>query len=196
MSHRAIRLLFRLCPGVFALLAVSSLGFEKTAAAQKIAIVNIQRAIEESVEGKAAIGSLKTEVERKQKELEGKKDELKKLDDDLAKQEAVLKPDALQKKKQELQAKFQALQETALRAQRELQEKEQRVTGPIQEKVLRAIAQIADRDKFTLVLRADMVLWPQQTEMDITNEVIRKANTIKLGGPTPGPAPAGASGPK
>lgn len=196
MSHRGMTMVFRLCTGIFALLALGGLGFERTAAAQKLAIVNIQRAIEESVEGKAAIGSLKSEVERKQKELESKKDELKKLDDELAKQEAVLKPDALQKKKQELQAKFQALQETALRAQRELQEKELKVTGPIQEKVLRAIAQIADRDKFTLVLRADMVLWPQQTEMDITNEVIRKANAMKAGGPTPGPAPTGAGAPK
>ena len=56
-----------------------------------------------------------------------------------------------------------------------------KITGPLQEKVLRAIAQIAQRDRFTLVLRADMVLWPQQSEMDITNEVIRKANEIKGG---------------
>lgn len=196
MSHRGIRLVFRLCTGLFALMAFLGLGLERTAQAQKIAIVNIQRAIEESVEGKAAIGSLKGEVERKQKELEAKKDELKKLDEDLAKQEAVLKPDALQKKKQELQAKFQALQETAVRAQRELQDKELKVTGPIQEKVLRAIAQIADRDKFNLVLRADMVLWPQQSEADITNEVIRKANAMKAATPTPAAGGAGGGGPK
>ena len=195
MSHRGIRLVFRLCTGLVAFMVLGGLGLERTAQAQKIAIVNIQRAIEESVEGKAAIGSLKGEVERKQKELEAKKDELKKLDEDLAKQEAVLKPDALQKKKQELQAKFQALQETAVRAQRELQEKEQKVTGPIQEKVLRAIAQIADRDKFNLVLRADMVLWPQQSEADITNEVIRKANSMKSGSASPAPG-AGGGGPK
>ena len=93
----------------------------------------------------------------------------------------MLKPEALQKKKQELQQKFGALQEAAMRAQRELAEKEMKITGPLQEKVLRAIAQIAQRDRFTLVLRADMVLWPQQSEMDITNEVIRKANEIKGG---------------
>jgi outer membrane protein len=195
MSHRGMRLVFGLGTGLSALLAFSGLA-TSTAWADKIAIVNIQRAIEDSVEGKAAIGSLKGEVERKQKELEAKKEELKKLDDDLAKQEAVLKPDALQKKKQELQAKFQLLQETAMRAQRELQDKEMKVTGPIQEKVLRAIAQIADRDKFTLVLRQDVVLWPQQSEMDITNEVIRKTNAAKAGGPTPGPATPAAPGPK
>jgi outer membrane protein len=180
MFHREMRLVLGL--GV-AMAAVCAGGVAK--ADQKIAIVNIQRAIEDTAEGKAAIGTLKGEVDRKQKEIESKKEELKKLDEELAKQEAVLKPEALQKKKQELQQKFGALQEAAMRAQRELAEKEMKITGPLQEKVLRAIAQIAQRDRFTLVLRADMVLWPQQSEMDITNEVIRKANEIKGGGAAP-----------
>ena len=160
MFHREMRLVLGL--GV-AMAAVCAGGVAK--ADQKIAIVNIQRAIEDTAEGKAAIGTLKGEVDRKQKEIEAKKEELKKLDEELAKQEAVLKPEALQKKKQELQQKFGALQEAAMRAQRELAEKEMKITGPLQEKVL----------------RADMVLWPQQSEMDITNEVIRKANEIKGG---------------
>lgn len=159
---------------------LATAGAASTAQAQqKIAIVNIQRAIEESSEGKSAIGSLKTEAERKQKELEQKRDELKKLDEELAKQAAVLKPDVIEKKRQDLQQKFVQLQEAAMRAQRELQEKEMKVTGPLQDKVLRAIAGIAARDKFALVLRSDVVLWPQQSEMDITNEVIRKTNESK-----------------
>jgi outer membrane protein len=166
-----------------------------TAQAQKIAIVNIQRAIEDTSEGKAAIGTLKAEAERKQKELEQKRDELKKLDEELAKQAAVLKPDVIEKKKQDLQQKFVQLQDAAMRAQRELQEKEMKVTGPLQDKVLRAIATIAARDKFTLVLRQDVVLWPQQSEMDITNEVIRKANEFKGGG-APAPAATGTTKPQ
>lgn len=192
MSQGRTRVVLGLAGGLLAL----SVGAGRAAAAeQKIAVVNYQRAIEESSEGKAAIGQLKGQVERRQKELEAKKEELKKLDEELAKQEAVLKPDALQKKKQELQAKFQQLQEAAMRAQRDLSEQEARITAPIQEKIIRAVAQIAQRDRFTLVLRSEMVLWPQQSEMDITNEVIRKANEMK-GGPAPAaPAPA-PGGPK
>lgn len=192
MSQRRTRVVLGLAGGLFALCA----GGAALAADQKIAIVNFQRAVEESSEGKAAIGQLKGQVERRQKELEAKKEELKKLDEELAKQEAVLKPDALQKKKQELQAKFQQLQEAAMRAQRDLSEQEARITAPIQEKIIRAVAQIAQRDRFTLVLRSETVLWPQQSEMDITNEVIRKTNEMKSAGPAPAPAAPAGGGPK
>lgn len=149
------------------------------ARADKIAVVNMQQAIESTNEGKAALARLKGEVEKKQKELEQKRDELKKLDDDLAKQASILKPDALEKKKQELQQKMMQWQEAAMRTQKELQEKEGKATQPIVDKLLKAINAIATRDKFTMVLRSEVILWPQHTEMDITNEVIRKANELK-----------------
>jgi len=40
-------------------------------------------------------------------------------------------------------------------------------------------AQIAQRDKYTLVIRSEAVVWPIQSELDITNEVIRKTNEMK-----------------
>jgi outer membrane protein len=177
---------------VFSLAATSTPG---AAHADKIAVVDIQRAILESTEGKAAIGNLKAEADRKQKEFDAKKEELRKLDEELAKQASILKPDALQKKQQELQTKVQQAQQTAMRMQQELQEKEMKTTGPIQEKVLRAIAQIADREKFSMVLRSEVVLWPQQNENDITNEVIRKTNAMKSGPATPAPAATGTGTP-
>jgi outer membrane protein len=149
------------------------------ARAQKVALVNMQHAIEATNEGKAALAKLKAEVDKKQKELEQKRDELKKLDEDLSKQASILKPDVLDKKKQELQQKMVQWQEAAMRSQKELQEKEAKATQPIVDKILRAVGQIAARDKFTMVLRNEVVLWPQQSEMDITNEVIRKANENK-----------------
>ncbi len=166
--------------GVSALVSALTLGaLGATARADKIAVVNMQRAIEETNDGKAALSKLKAEAERKQKELEQKRDELKKMDEDLAKQATVLKPDVLEKKKQELQQKLAQWQEAVMRSQKELQEKEQQATQPIINKLLRAIDFLANRDKFTLVVRQDVVLWPQGSAMDITNEVIRKANEQK-----------------
>jgi outer membrane protein len=147
--------------------------------ADKIAVVNMQRAIEETAEGKAALAKLKAEVERKQKELEQKRDELKKLNDDLEKQASVMKAETLEKKKQELGQKMAQWQEAAMRSQREISEKEAKATQPIVDKLLRAIDAIANRDKFSLVVRQEVVLWPHSSAMDITNEVIRKANEMK-----------------
>jgi len=188
MSRRAIGM--RIALGLSALLA--TVGFSATAQAQgRFAIVDMQRAVEGTTEGRSILTSLQTEADRKKKELESKRDELKKLSDDLQKQESVLKPDVFQKKRQELEQKAMQFQETVMRTEQEFQQKQMKVTQPIQQKVIGAIAQIASRDKFTLVLRSDAVIWPQQSELDITNEVIRKANEMKTpAAPAPGPTPA------
>ncbi len=172
MMHLQVR-----TPLLGALLALGLLA-AGTARADKIAVVNMQLAIESTTEGKAAMAKLKAEADKKQKELEKQRDDLKKMDDDLAKQASILKPDALQKKQQELQQKLMQWQEAAMRTQRDLQDKEQKATQPIVDKLLKAINAIASRDHFTLVVRSEVVLWPQHTEMDITNEVIRKANEM------------------
>ena len=139
--------------------------------------------------GKSMTATVIELADGKLRELDAKKEELKKLDEDLAKQAAVLKPDLLEKKRQELAQKAQQWQDAAMRAQKDINEKQMRATAPLEEKLLRAVAFIAARDKFTLVLRAEAVAWPQQTEMDITNEVIRKANEMKASAPT-APTPA------
>jgi outer membrane protein len=161
-------------------------------AQQKIAIVDIRRAIEETNEGKASIGGLKAEADRKQKELLTKQDELKKLEEDFLKQQSVLQPAAAQKKREELQQKVMQLQEALQRAQQDIGQKEAKVLQPLQEKVVRAIDALARRDNFAMVLRSDVVLWPQQSPMDITNEVIRKVNEMKAAGAAPAAPVAGS----
>jgi outer membrane protein len=183
-------------PGMRAALGLSAalltVGVAGNVAAQsRIAIVDMQRAVEGTTDGKSILASLQGEADRKKKELEGKRDELKKMSDELQKQESVLKPDVFQKKRQELEQKAMQFQETVMRTEQEFQQKQLKVTQPIQQKVVAAIAQISAREKFQMVLRADAVVWPQQSELDITNEVIRKANEMK----TPA-APAAPAQPK
>jgi outer membrane protein len=177
----------RMALGLCAALVTVGVG-GKVSAQSKFAIVDMQRAVEGTTEGKSILTQLQGEADRKKKELEGKRDELKKISDDLQKQESVLKPDVFQKKRQELEQKAMQFQETVMRTEQDFQQKQLKVTQPIQQKVVAAIAQIAAREKFTLVLRADAVVWPQQSELDITNEVIRKANEMKAPA-APAPTP-------
>lgn len=170
--------------------ALVTVGVAGNAAAQsRMAIVDMQRAVEGTTEGKSVLVGLQSEADRKKKELEGKRDELKKLSDDLQKQESVLKPDVFAAKRKDLEQKAMQFQETVMRTEQEFQQKQMKVTQPIQQKVVAAISQIAAREKFTLVLRSDAVVWPQQSELDITNEVIRKANEMKTPA-APAPTPA------
>jgi len=162
-------------PLCLALVAAASTG--QALAQGKVGIVNLQRAVEESSEGKTMLTGLQNEAARKKKELEKKRDELKKLSDDLSKQEAILKPDVFQKRRQELEQKAMQFQETVMRSEQEFQIRQQKVLQPIQQKAVTAVATIAARDKLTLVVRTEAVVWPQQSELDITNEVIRKLNS-------------------
>jgi outer membrane protein len=145
----------------------------------KVAVLDVDRAISESNDGKAALGKLKGEMDKLQKDLDARKTELKKSDEELAKQEAILKPDAVAKKRQELGQKVQALQDFAMRSQKDLNEKERKAMIPIADKVSKAVATIAGRDKLSLVVRREAVVWPNQSDLDITNEVIKKVNETK-----------------
>jgi outer membrane protein len=165
---------------MFRTIVIAATLFASTAHADtKIGIVDVQKAIAESNDGKAALTKLKAEMAKQEKDLKAKRDELIKADQDLQKQAAVLKPEALEKKKLELATKMQQLQEQLMKAQKDLTDKEVKATQPIADKVTKAVTAIAARDKITLIVRKEAVLWPQQTEMDITNEVIKRVNDTK-----------------
>src|SRR5439155_9684109 len=90
------------------------------AATGKFAFVDLQRALEETNDGKAAKAKLKADFDRKQKELDEKQDELKKMQENLKKKAEIMKPEALQKEQKDFQERFVALQEIYARLQKEL----------------------------------------------------------------------------
>ena len=145
-------------------------------AEQKIAYVDLQRALEETDEGKRAKTKLKADFDKKQKELDVRQEELKKMKSDLDKQINILKPDALQQKQGELQQKLVALQETYMRLQKDLQEKEGVETQRIFKRMQAVIAQIAQTESVTYVLEKNSGILYAPPALDLTNELIRKFN--------------------
>src|SRR3954452_17239787 len=75
----------------------------------KLAFVDLQRALEETNEGKAAKIRLKSDFDKKQKELDEKQEELKKMKDDFDKKSALMKEDAKQKMQQDMQQRLMQL---------------------------------------------------------------------------------------
>src|SRR6266545_205662 len=90
------------------------------AADDKIAYVDLQRALEETNDGKKAKATLKSDFDKKQKELDAKQEELKKAKEDFDKKSSLMKEDAKQKAAGELQQRFVQLQETFGRLQKDL----------------------------------------------------------------------------
>ena len=71
----------------------------------KLGYVDLQRALEEIDEGKAAKAQLKKDFDEKQKQLDQRTDEVKRLDADFQKQAMVMAPDAKAAKAAEIERK-------------------------------------------------------------------------------------------
>jgi outer membrane protein len=145
-------------------------------AQQKIAYIDMQRALEETEEGKRVLTRLKTDFDKKQKELDSRQEELKKFKADLDKQATVLTADKVQQKQKELDGKVVQLQDSYVRMQKELQEKQATEGQRMYKKMLAVVAQIAQAENVTFVFDRSAGLLYAPPSLDLTNELIRKYN--------------------
>src|SRR5438270_2824554 len=105
---------------LFAFVLASGMLAPTLALADHFGYVDLQRALEETDDGKKAKSKLKSDFDRKQKELDVKQDELKKMKEDFDKKQALLKSEAVAKAQKDMQERLVALQETYARLQRDL----------------------------------------------------------------------------
>ena len=90
----------------------------KVFAQVRIAVVDLQRAMNETEDGRQARQRLKTLFKRRQDALDGRQNDLKKMKDDLDKQRDVLSKEVLSKRFEEYQKQFVDLQGVYVEYQR------------------------------------------------------------------------------
>lgn len=152
--------------------------FEAPAAAQeKIALVSLQRALNEVEEGKRAKTTLKADFDAKQGQLESLKTNLKKMKDDLDKQKMVLSEEALKTKSGEIQTKFMELQQKAMQYEQELKKKEAESADKILNSLRTLVVNLAKKGGYDLVFEnsGEAVLYSAKG-VDITAELIKSYN--------------------
>jgi len=165
-----------------ALVAVAVTALSGVARAdQKMAYVDLQRALLEVEEGKAAKASLKAEFDKKQKTLDAEQEELKKAKETLDRQSSAMTEDARQAKQQELMGNLQKVQQDYMKMQQELSEKERTLTQGIFQKMEGIIAEIAQAEGLTFVFDKSAGLVYAPPALDLTNDLIRRYND-KYGG--------------
>jgi outer membrane protein len=159
------------------LLALSLLLATRAAQAQaiKIGYVDVQRAVEDVEEGKAARARLQADVQKKKADLDAKRAGLEKLKAEFDKQAPVLSDEAKRKKQEELQKAFVEAQQSANEMQEELSGKEQEAMGAISKRMLQVVAQVSEAEGLAFVLDKAVLLYAPNSA-DITNEVVRKYN--------------------
>ncbi len=145
-------------------------------AEQKIGYVDLQRALNEVDEGKAAKALLKKDFDEKQKHLDAKKAEFDKLQADFEKQAVVMSEQAKKDKGQDLERRARELQSLFVNLQKDLSEREREATRGIFDKMAQIVGQIAEADGFSIVLEKGAGLVYAPASLDVTNELIRKYN--------------------
>lgn len=161
---------------VLALIAVARPG----RAELKMGIVDLQRALNESVAGKKAKEQFKVEFDRMQNSLKSEKDRLDRLKDDLDKKSVVLKEDERKTMAEDFERKRRDLRRKLEDADAELRKKDSELTGDILKDLAVVIQQIGERDGYTVILEnsSSSVLYGSKS-IDLTDEVIKTYDTRK-----------------
>jgi len=162
---------------LFAIVLPAALLVARAAQAQnmKIGYVDVQRAIQEVEEGKAARTRLKAELDARRAQMAKKQTELEKMKADYDKQSPVLSDEAKKKKQEELQKAFLEAQNSAQEMQEELTGKEQEAMQGISKRMLQIVADVSEREGVTYVLDKAILLHAPAAN-DLTNEVVRLYN--------------------
>lgn len=154
---------------VFAFLFVAT----SAHAEMKIAVVNMQKAIQSSAAGKKAKAELESDFEKKKKELQKKEADLKKMSEDLERKKSVMSEEAFQQKQAGFQEEMMKFRQTVGNNQMEIQKKEQDLTGPIIEKMRKVISKIAKEKDYSLVMENTAMVLHADASLDITDEVLK-----------------------
>ncbi len=160
-------------------------------AQQKLAYVDVQRAIQETEEGKTARARLKGEFEQRKSQIDKKSADLEKMQQDYEKQLPVLSDDAKRKKQEEFQKALLDARKSASDLQEDMNRQEQLAMANILQRLQQVVAEIAERESLSFVMDKGSLLYGPPAA-DITNEVVRRYND-RFGA---GEKPAGKSPPK
>lgn len=131
------------------------IGFAWSAGAQKFAYVDSQYILEKMPEFKEAQKKLDDLSATWQKEVEAKHKEIEELAKAYKKEEILLPDDMKQKRQEEIGAKEKELREfqkAKFGVNGELFTKRQELIKPVQEKIYKAIKEVAEQGSFTFVL--------------------------------------------
>lgn len=169
--------------GMLVILGLVATGAARAdATAQKIGLVEMQKALQTVEAGKKAKESLEKEFNAKKAELQKKEADFKKDAEEFKKQAVVMNEEARGKKEGELRERLMKLQENMQKAQADIQQKEQALTKPLVEKLRAVITEMAKARGYTMVLEKNetTVIFSQESD-DLTKDVIAEFNKKNKG---------------
>jgi outer membrane protein len=143
----------------------------------KVGYVDLQRALLDVHEGRAAKEKLKADLDKKKADFEAEQNKLRDDKNVLDKQAAMMSEEVRNQKFAELQKRLFDLTQKAEKLQADMAQAEQRELKRIFEKMDPIIASFAQRDGLTMMFeKTDSGLVYAPASLDYTNELVRAYN--------------------
>ncbi len=146
----------------------------------RIAVVNQQRALASSNEGRAAEKTLQSLMQKKRTQLEPLEQELKRQREEFESQRYVLSRSALEERKLDLLKRQRDLERSMREAEDELEIENRKLMQPLLKRIESALSELGKEKDFTVILetKSAAVLYAEES-IDITDLVIQKLNKKK-----------------
>lgn len=149
----------------------------------KVGLIDIQRCLDQSKEGKKVLELLKKKKQVLQRELDTKQRELLELRKELEKQAMMLSMDAQDDKRRTIERKTRELEYFFKDLNEELRRAQEKEKKRMLQELGKVIERIGSEENFTLIIekRAGGVLYGADS-IDITEKVIRAYDQVKKEG--------------
>lgn len=178
------------------LVAVGAVWFALAGVARaelRIAVVDLQRALNECDAGKKAKEQVKAKFEKAQNQLKKEREDLDKARDEFEKQAILLKDDDRRNRERELENRTLDFKRKYEDMQRDLKRTDGELTSGIIEQLYGIVSDYGKAQGYTLVLEASSGLLYADKALDITDAIVKIQNSGKT--PQPAAKPGGAATP-
>jgi outer membrane protein len=149
------------------------------AADLKIGVIEPQKVLDGTRNGKKIKDSLQEYVKSRQRIIDLEEEELKKMEEDLVKQSAVLSADAKKEKEETFRKRMMEYQRKVGQLNQEVQNKKKEVLEEFNKGLEQIVRGIADKEKLSLVVEkgdngAGALVVYSHPSLDITDRVIKE----------------------
>lgn len=171
----------RLARGLVVFAGLMGFSFSAVAATDskdiKIAVVDLQKALQSVESGKKAKSTLEKEFNEKKKQLQAEEEAIKKMTEEFKKQSLVLSDEAKARKQNEIQERLVKYRELFGKSQFDIQNRERQLTEPIISRLKGIVEDFGQKQGYTIILEKNEnnVLFSLKKD-DLTEEVIKLFN--------------------
>ncbi len=145
----------------------------------KVAVIDVNKVLNESEAGKAARKKMEGRYEELKKKVEAVNEEARTMKEDLDKQKILLGKEKLKEKEEALKAKVAELRELTQKAEKEMQSRQGELTRDVLKIIEGQVDKVVKDEKIDLVLERSAGVIHFSPSLDITDKVLALVNKEK-----------------